>query len=64
MSRELFRQLTGAAGWHGERHSVSLVFPLEGTHHRGHDDAWNIAALLANMITENGQEILSDLWNM
>ncbi len=21
--------------------------PLEGTHHRGHDDAWNIAALLA-----------------
>jgi inhibitor of KinA sporulation pathway (predicted exonuclease) len=20
--------------------------PLEGTHHRGHDDAWNIAAVL------------------
>jgi inhibitor of KinA sporulation pathway (predicted exonuclease) len=23
---------------------------LEGTHHRGHDDAWNIAALLAEML--------------
>jgi inhibitor of KinA sporulation pathway (predicted exonuclease) len=20
--------------------------PMEGTHHRGHDDAWNIAAIL------------------
>jgi inhibitor of KinA sporulation pathway (predicted exonuclease) len=24
-----------------------LGLPLEGTHHRGHDDAWNIAAILA-----------------
>ncbi len=24
-----------------------LGWPLEGTHHRGHDDAWNIAAILA-----------------
>jgi inhibitor of KinA sporulation pathway (predicted exonuclease) len=24
--------------------------PHEGTHHRGHDDAWNIAALLAGLI--------------
>lgn len=23
---------------------------LEGTHHRGHDDAWNIAALLAELL--------------
>ena len=23
-----------------------LRLPLEGTHHRGHDDAWNIAAVL------------------
>ena len=23
---------------------------LEGTHHRGHDDAWNIAALLAELV--------------
>jgi inhibitor of KinA sporulation pathway (predicted exonuclease) len=25
--------------------------PLEGTHHRGGDDAWNIAALLATLLT-------------
>ncbi|MFN3652597.1 MAG: exonuclease domain-containing protein [Armatimonadota bacterium] len=24
--------------------------PLEGTHHRGHDDAWNIAAVLAQVL--------------
>ncbi|WP_329607884.1 hypothetical protein [Nocardia seriolae] len=24
--------------------------PLEGTHHRGGDDAWNIAALIADML--------------
>jgi inhibitor of KinA sporulation pathway (predicted exonuclease) len=24
--------------------------PHEGTHHRGHDDAWNIAALLARLL--------------
>jgi inhibitor of KinA sporulation pathway (predicted exonuclease) len=23
---------------------------LEGSHHRGHDDAWNIAAILADML--------------
>jgi inhibitor of KinA sporulation pathway (predicted exonuclease) len=23
---------------------------LEGTHHRGHDDSWNIAALLAELL--------------
>jgi inhibitor of KinA sporulation pathway (predicted exonuclease) len=25
--------------------------PLEGTHHRGHDDAWNIAALMGTLLT-------------
>jgi inhibitor of KinA sporulation pathway (predicted exonuclease) len=24
--------------------------PLEGTHHRGHDDAWNIAGILAHLV--------------
>jgi inhibitor of KinA sporulation pathway (predicted exonuclease) len=24
--------------------------PLEGTHHRGHDDAWNIAALMSTLL--------------
>jgi inhibitor of KinA sporulation pathway (predicted exonuclease) len=26
------------------------TIPHEGTHHRGHDDAWNIAALLARLL--------------
>lgn len=26
-----------------------LGLPLEGTHHRGHDDAWNIAGILAHL---------------
>lgn len=27
-----------------------LGFPLEGTHHRGGDDAWNIARILAHLL--------------
>ena len=27
-----------------------LRIPLEGTHHRGHDDAWNIAAIFAALL--------------
>ena len=27
-----------------------LGIPLEGTHHRGHDDAWNIAGILAMLL--------------
>ncbi|WP_433566471.1 exonuclease domain-containing protein [Nocardia sp. CA-151230] len=27
--------------------------PLEGTHHRGGDDAWNIAALIADMMAKD-----------
>lgn len=31
--------------------AMKLVgLPLEGTHHRGHDDAWNIAAVLATLL--------------
>ena len=27
-----------------------LALPLEGTHHRGADDAWNIAGILARLL--------------
>ncbi|GIK56584.1 MAG: hypothetical protein BroJett015_22470 [Chloroflexota bacterium] len=27
-----------------------LKMPLEGTHHRGHDDAWNIARILGTLL--------------
>ncbi|MCP4395816.1 MAG: DNA polymerase III, partial [bacterium] len=26
--------------------------PLEGTHHRGHDDAWNIAGILCALLQQ------------
>ena len=29
---------------------AKLKLPLIGTHHRGHDDAWNIARILATML--------------
>jgi inhibitor of KinA sporulation pathway (predicted exonuclease) len=42
---------------HGQRHETGMRqaleaagLPHEGTHHRGGDDAWNIAALLAQLI--------------
>src|SRR5262249_36597324 len=31
-----------------------LEIPLEGTHHRGGDDAWNIAAILARLLELGG----------
>lgn len=33
-----------------DRALAMLSLPLEGTHHRGHDDAWNIAAILAILL--------------
>ena len=35
-----------------------LGLPMEGTHHRGHDDAWNIAAVLAAIFerTRRGEQ--------
>ncbi len=32
-----------------------LDIPLEGTHHRGGDDAWNIAAILAKLLLQSRQ---------
>lgn len=31
---------------------AKMKLPLEGTHHRGGDDAWNIAAILAELMKE------------
>lgn len=40
-----------------------LNIPLEGTHHRGADDAWNIAQLLGYMLRTQGRDWLNPLWN-
>jgi inhibitor of KinA sporulation pathway (predicted exonuclease) len=36
----------------------TLKLPLEGTHHRGGDDAWNIAAILAWLLERRSLEVL------
>jgi inhibitor of KinA sporulation pathway (predicted exonuclease) len=36
-----------------------LGLKLEGTHHRGHDDAWNIALILATLLAK-GRELSRD----
>jgi inhibitor of KinA sporulation pathway (predicted exonuclease) len=33
--------------------------PLDGRHHRGADDAWNIALLLSQMLLRRDQPVLS-----
>jgi inhibitor of KinA sporulation pathway (predicted exonuclease) len=35
---------------------------LEGTHHRGEDDAWNIAGLIAYLLRKYGKDVLKPLW--
>lgn len=34
-------------------------FPLEGTHHRGDDDAWNIALLTRYVLEKQGADVLT-----
>lgn len=40
----------------------ALGLPLEGTHHRGADDAWNIGRLLQTLLMRHGQAIIYPYW--
>ena len=54
----LFGQKTGI-GKRGMRRALDFAqIPLEGTHHRAGDDAWNIAALLLFLLENYGEEVL------
>ncbi len=35
---------------------------MEGTHHRGHDDAWNVGRLFHELIIEYGDKLLERYW--
>lgn len=49
--KSLFAAGTGAAHEMGLAAALErLGLPLEGTHHRGDDDAWNIAAVLCHLL--------------
>jgi inhibitor of KinA sporulation pathway (predicted exonuclease) len=41
---------------------VKLEIPLEGTHHRGGDDAWNIAKILQILLQRHGTGFLKKYW--
>jgi inhibitor of KinA sporulation pathway (predicted exonuclease) len=45
-----------------ERALSTIDLELEGTHHRGADDAWNIARILAFLLKQHGQELLETFW--
>lgn len=55
------------ANFYGKRMGMDAALKtinheLQGTHHRGDDDAWNIAAILAHLIRENGRDVLISFW--
>jgi inhibitor of KinA sporulation pathway (predicted exonuclease) len=50
----------GKVGMAGALGMLNLT--LEGTHHRGGDDAWNIGRILAAMMQRYGDDILLDFW--
>lgn len=37
-------------------------FRLEGTHHRGEDDAWNIAGIISYLLRKYGKDVLNPIW--
>ena len=45
-----------------EQALATINLKLEGTHHRGDDDAWNIARVLSHLLDEHGREILETFW--
>ena len=51
--KTLFALSRGLPGEVGMAQALEMLrIPLEGTHHRGHDDAWNIAGILVTMLNK------------
>lgn len=60
-AKQVFAQAYGLnrpQGMAGALHIAGL--PLEGRHHRGEDDAWNIAALVLDIVGRNAWRTTSD----
>ena len=55
--KERFATLGGSRKQVGMAKALArLGMPLEGRHHRGHDDAWNIARIATWMISTHGRD--------
>lgn len=53
--KNLFSLMRGLTREAGMAEALEMLgFPLEGTHHRGHDDAWNTARILAYLLGARG----------
>ena len=55
------------ANFYGKRMGLAralntIDLELEGTHHRGGDDAWNIARVLSHLLDEHGRDVLASFW--
>ena len=51
--KTLFSLMTGLDGEVGMARALEMLGEeMDGTHHRGHDDAWNIAGILAEMLRQ------------
>jgi inhibitor of KinA sporulation pathway (predicted exonuclease) len=61
--RKLFARYEQAKHLPGMAKALELLqLPLEGTHHRGDDDAWNIAKIFGVLLQKHGVTILKKFW--
>ena len=72
------RLILALFGWNNEDHFAGprqlqlfacppfdfFGIPLEGTHHRGHDDAYNIARLMVHLLDTFSEEMLLPYWDV
>lgn len=59
--KNLFAKLYGKHM--GIAHALEIIgLDLQGTHHRGGDDAWNIARILAYLLDSHGRDLLVSYW--
>jgi inhibitor of KinA sporulation pathway (predicted exonuclease) len=57
--KSVFAEMSQLARQVGMMRALKMThLPAQGTHHRGHDDAWNIARLLKLLIERHGSDIL------
>lgn len=61
--KRLFSKLANRKRPVGMSKAAEMIgLPLEGRHHRGEDDAWNIAHILGYLLKKYGRNILREYW--
>jgi len=58
--KNLFAITRGLSREHGLKEALDILnMPLIGTHHRGHDDAWNIGHILSRILKAGRPKLLN-----